>query len=51
MNNEGIKCELYAHDVKTTTEFLNNLLESYNQTEIEAEEDIETEVQAEMFHN
>lgn len=51
MNNEGIKCELYAHDVKTTTEFLNNLLESYNQTEIEAEEDIEREVQAEILEN
>ena len=44
LNNEGIKCELYEHDVKTTTEFLNNLLESYNQTEIEVEEDIEREV-------
>lgn len=47
LNNEAIKCELYAHDVKTTTEFLNNLLESYHQTEIEVEEDIEREVQAE----
>ncbi|MBO5004013.1 MAG: hypothetical protein J6D03_01920 [Clostridia bacterium] len=47
LNSEGIKCELYEHDVKTTTEFLNNLLESYNQTEIEAEEDIEREVQSE----
>lgn len=47
LNSEGIKCELYEHYVKTTTEFLNNLLESYNQTEIEAEEDIEREVQSE----
>lgn len=51
LNNEGIKCELYEHDAKTTTEFLNNLLESYNQTEIEVEEDIEREVQAEILEN
>lgn len=47
LNSEGIKSELDEHEVKTTTEFLNNLLQSYNQTEIEAEEDIEREVQSE----
>ena len=51
LNDEGIKCELYEHDVKTTTEFLNNLLESYNQTEIEVKEDIEREVQTEILEN
>lgn len=51
LNNEGIKCELYAKDVKTTTEFLNNILESYRQTEREVEEDIEREVQAEILEN
>lgn len=51
LNNEGIKCELYEHEAKTTTEFLNNLLESYNQTEIEVEEDIERGVQTEILEN
>lgn len=51
LKNEDIKCELYEHDTKTTTEFLNNLLESYNQTEREVEEDIESEVQAEILQN
>lgn len=43
LDNDGIKCELYEHDVKTTIEFLNNLLESYNQTEREVEEEIDLE--------
>lgn len=51
LESEGIKCELYAKDVKTTTEFLNNILESYRQTEREVEEDIEREVQTEILEN
>lgn len=43
--NEGIKCELYEHDVKTTTEFLNNLLESYRQTEKDVEEEMDWEAE------
>lgn len=41
LSNEGIKCELYEHDVKTTAEFLNNLLVSYRQTEKEVEEEMD----------
>lgn len=43
LNNEGIKCELYEHDVKTTTEFLNNLLQSYFETEKEIEQEMDWE--------
>ena len=41
--NEGIKCELYEHDAKTTTEFLNNLLQSYFETEKEVEQEMDWE--------
>ena len=43
--NEGINCELYEHDVKTTTELLNNLLESYRQIEKDVEEEIDWETE------
>lgn len=45
LSNEGIKCELYEHDVKTTAEFLNNLLVLYRQTEKEVEEEMDWEAE------
>lgn len=51
LNNEGIQCELYAKDVKTTPEILNNILESYQQTEREVEENMNLEAQAEILEN
>ena len=45
LSNEGIKCELCEHDVKTTAEFLNNLLILYRQTEKEVEEEMDWEVE------
>ena len=44
---EGLSCSLYEHNNITTTEFLNNLLDSYKKTKKQIEEDIEREVQAE----
>lgn len=45
LSNEGIKCELYEHDMKTTAEFLNNLLVLYRQTEKEVEEEMDWEAE------
>lgn len=42
---EGIKCDLYEHDTKTTLEFLNNLLNSYSETEREVELDMDKEAE------
>ena len=44
---EELSCSLYEHNNLTTTEFLNNLLDSYEKTKKQVEEDIEREVQAE----
>lgn len=47
LNSEGVSCSLYEHNNPTTIEFLNNLLDSYEETRKQVEEDIDREVQAE----
>ena len=47
LNSEGVNCSLYEHNNLTTIEFLNNLLDSYEEIRKQVEEDIENEVQAE----
>lgn len=47
LNSEGVNCSLYEHNNLTTIEFLNNLLNSYEETRKLVEEDIDREVQAE----
>lgn len=47
LNSEGIICSLYEHNNPTITEFLCNLLESYEKTKREVEEEIQREVKAE----
>lgn len=49
LNAEGVNCSLYEHNNPTTIEFLNNLLNSYEETRKQVEEDIENEVQAEIL--
>ncbi len=49
LNSEGVNCSLYEHNNSTTVEFLNNLLDSYEETRKQVEEDIENEVQAEIL--
>lgn len=44
-----MNCSLYEHNNPTTIEFLNNLLNSYEETRKQVEEDIENEVQAEIL--
>lgn len=44
---EGVECSLYEHKNQTNVEFLNNLLNSYEETRKQVEEDIDREVQAE----
>lgn len=45
LNSEGVNCSLYEHNNLTTIEFLNNLLNSYEETRKQVEEDIETEAE------
>ena len=47
LNSEGVNCSLYEHNNPTTIEFLNNLLNSYEDTRKQVEEDIDREVQEE----
>ena len=47
LNSEGVNCSLYEHNNLTTIKFLNNLLESFEETRKQVEEDIDREVQAE----
>lgn len=49
LNAEEVNCSLYEHNNPTTIEFLNNLLNSYEETRKQVEEDIENEVQAEIL--
>ncbi len=49
LNAEGVNCSLYDHNNPTTIEFLNNLLNSYEETRKQVEDDIENEVQAEIL--
>lgn len=49
LNAEGVNCSLYDHNNPTTIEFLNNLLNSYEETRKQVEDDIENEVQAEII--
>ena len=45
LNSEGVNCSLYEHNNPTTIEFLNNLLNSYEDIRKQVEEDIDREVQ------
>ena len=45
LNQENLRCEFYEHDEITTIEFLNNLIESYYETEKQIEEIIELETE------
>ena len=45
LNSEGVSCSLYEHNNLTTIEFLNNLLDSYEETRKQVEEDIEIEAE------
>lgn len=47
LTNAGINCEMYVHDEVTNTEYLNNLLVSYKQTEEWTEYVMDMEAQAE----
>ena len=51
LNSEGIICSLFERNNSVTIEYLNNLLNSYEETRIQVEEDIENEVQAEIIEN
>jgi hypothetical protein len=42
-----VNCSLYEHNNPTTIEFLNNLLNSYEDIRKQVEEDIDREVQVE----
>lgn len=44
LNNNGIATVIYEHDQATTTEFLNNLLESYAETAVQIEAEMDAEV-------
>ena len=44
LNSEGINCSLYEHNNLTNIKFLNSLLESYEETRNQVEEDIDREV-------
>ena len=37
LKKENIQCELYEHDTKTTQDFLNNLIETYDEIDEEME--------------
>lgn len=43
LNKSGIATDLYEHDRLTNTEYLNNLLVSYKQTEEQVEEEMNRE--------
>ncbi|ADU21442.1 hypothetical protein [Ruminococcus albus] len=47
LTKAGINCEMYVHDEVTNTEYLNNLLVSYKQTEEWTEYVMDMEAQAE----
>ena len=47
LTKAGINCEMYVHDEVTNTEYLNNLLGSYKQTEEWTEYVMDMEAQAE----
>ena len=46
LTKAGINCEMYVHDEVTNTEYLNNLLVSYKQTEEWTEYVMDMEAQA-----
>ena len=47
LTKAGIKCTMYEHDEETNTEYLNNLLVSYKETEEWTEYVMDMEAQAE----
>lgn len=49
LNLEGVNCGLYEHNNPTNIDFLNNLINSYEETSKQVEEDIEREVQSEIL--